>query len=796
MSGRLGLHLLTGTVALATLAACDQVQSRLDKFSKLSKDVEAQISGDVLGQSAPDPLTAAPLDKRALAGRLQAPVPIQPMTLDEMLSTQSFYAVGSVIAKPKEDLTEPVVDSVDLAAADNPATATAPGAALAPTAAPAPDAAGAAAAPDQAAGAEASAAAAPAAEADPGAPKRRLLALRPGVAAPHEIVQPPSAPEMRRQAEIAPRALERTIARSGVRLSPEALEAARAEAADMRKVDSQTAQHVGDQWTRRVHDRSAPMPRALAIRTRLNPDRALAAKTRAFNKLAEMGLSGAVAPEEGGQMRIVIGVDPTRFNGKIDPTKIDSMRARFARHKEKPSQECPGNPTKAKMQADPVLATECVVKALQATGDYEYVEKDYIFTNQFMKKPKKANPNAPAPGQTQPTGPVTAVSLAPNDPLFGLQWNLKDIGKAAGQSQGGAGFANFWQRARTTGSKSVTIALVDTGIQMSHPDMHNSKNIAPGYDMVSDPVMANDGDGRDSDPNDPGDKCDPNDPTAEDSFHGTHVAGILGAAGTNNGAGVAGGDWDVTIVPVRALGRCGGKLSDINDAIRWAAGKVPARDAQGNEVWNEHPADIINLSIGLFEPCPASMQSAINDAVAAGAIVVVAAGNFRVDTKYVAPGGCANVISVAAGNALGALAPYSNWGPGVTIMAPGGDMTRDDDGDGRPDGILSTKFSTDCYDPAKPGVEVAQCYYSYENGTSMAAPHVAAALALLKAKFPNALPSELKSRLLAASTARTPLQCSGKCSNYPGSQPIPGQDGLCFLPCGGAMLNLANASLQ
>ena len=97
---------------------------------------------------------------------------------------------------------------------------------------------------------------------------------------------------------------------------------------------------------------------------------------------------------------------------------------------------------------------------------------------------------------------------------------------------------------------------------------------------------------------------------------------------TNNAIGIAGGAWDVTIVPVRALGRCGGKLSDINDAIRWAAGKVPARDGAGNEVWNANPADIINLSIGLFEPCPASMQAAINDAVAAGAIVVVGGGQF------------------------------------------------------------------------------------------------------------------------------------------------------------------------
>ncbi len=797
---KLALHGLTGLIALAGLAACDQVQSRLDKFSKLSKDVEQQVSGDVLGQTPVDLLNAAPLEARALAGTLQKPVAVQPMTLDEMLSTQSFYAVGSVIAKPKEDLTEPVVDSVELAATDNSTAATQPDTQALATAnpPPSPAAPGAAAPAPATPGAPAGAiGGAPAPTAAPALALRPMLAIRPGAPIPKDIIRAPSAPEMRQQAEISPRVLERSIARSGMRLSQEALQSARADAASVSKADSQTAQHIGDQLQRRARDARMPTPRALSIRTRLNVDRAVAAKTRAINKLAELGLSGAVSPEEGGQMRIVIGVDPTKFPDKLDPTKIDSLRARFARHKDKPSQECAGNPSKAKMQADPVLATECVVKALQATGDYEYVEKDFIFTNQFMKKPKKANPSAPTPGQAgQPGGAATSVSTTPNDPLYSLQWNLKDIGAAAGQSQGGSGFANFWARAKTTGSKSVTIALIDTGIQMSHPDMKTSKNIAPGYDMVSDPVMGNDGDGRDSDPNDPGDKCDPTDPTAEDSFHGTHVAGILGAGGTNKGAGVAGGDWNVTIVPVRALGRCGGKLSDINDAIRWAAGKVPARDAQGNEVWNEHPADIINMSIGLFEPCPASMQSAINDAVAAGAIVVAAAGNFRVDTKYVAPGGCANVISVAANNALGALAPYSNWGPGVTIMAPGGDMTRDDDGDGRPDGILSTKFSTNCYDPTKPGTQVPQCFYSYENGTSMAAPHVAAALALLKAKFPAAVPSELRSRLLAASTARTPLQCSGKCTNYPGSQPIPGQDGLCFLPCGGAMLNLANASLQ
>jgi serine protease len=459
------------------------------------------------------------------------------------------------------------------------------------------------------------------------------------------------------------------------------------------------------------------------------------------------------------------------------------MRALFAEKKSTPAAECAGTPDLEKIKDDPVLATECVVKVLQESGDYQYVEKDYIFTNQMLKKP------------TQPK-PVTALPGAPNDPLFGLQWHFKDNGAAAGQSAGGAGFNGFWTKTKDKGSRDVVVAVVDTGLQMNHPDIKGSPNLAPGYDMVSDPMMGNDGDGRDNDPNDPGDKCDAASTTTFDTFHGTHVAGTIGVASTNNAAGVAGGNWDVTIVPVRALGRCGGKLSDINDAIRWAAGTVPARDTQGREVWNSKPADIINLSIGLFEPCPASMQAAINDATAAGAIVVAAAGNARVDVKYFAPGGCDNVISVAANDARGVLTPYSNYGAKVSIMAPGGDMSRDDDKDGRPDGVLSTKFSKNCIDPASPGTNVAQCYYSYENGTSMAAPHVSAALALIKAKYPSAVPSDLRAKLLQSSMARTEMQCSGKCSAYPGGTPIAGSPDMCFRPCGGKMLNLANAPAQ
>jgi serine protease len=760
-------------VAAAALGACDDLQGRLDQFGKLTGDVLKQIGG---GESSPgaDLLAAAPLESRALFGVMQAPVDLPAVSLDEMLQSQSFFAVGSVIAMPKAEMVEPVVepDEFDLAAADPsvPEAAADDTAALNTSRERLPASAEAAAGPPVAEAAPPP----PAPTAPPEAGATRQMSVR---SAPQLKMVSPR--ELEEQSQVAaPKALQRAVKDSGVAVNRDSLRIARETAEQTIKADSQTAQQIGDEVARKAADADAPIPKALAVRSKLNVDAALNARARAEQRIERMGLSGIVTPEEGGQMRIIIGVKPTQLRDKLDLSKVDEIREMFAAAKDDRTQEC-ASASVAKMQADLVLATQCVVEELRKTGDYAYVEKDYIFTNQMLRKPKPQ-----------------AIGLTPNDPLFSLQWHYKTNGTGAGQSAGGASFADFWSRAKTTGSKSVTVAVIDTGLQMNHPDIKGSANLAPGYDMVSDPFMGNDGDGRDSDPNDPGDKCDPNDATVSDTYHGTHVAGTIGVASTNNGSGIAGGAWDVTIVPVRALGRCGGKLSDINDAIRWAAGQVPARNAQGNEVWNSHPADVINLSIGLFEPCPASMQAAINDAVGRGAIVVAAAGNARVDTEYFAPGGCDNVISVAANDARGQLTPYSNFGAKVSIMAPGGDMTRDDDKDGRPDGVLSTKFSKDCYDPAKPGTKVDQCYYAYENGTSMAAPHVSAALALLKAKFPSALPSELRSKLLTASTARTNLQCSGKCANYPGTESIPGSDGLCFRPCGGAMLNLANAPVQ
>ena len=784
-----GRWLALGT-ALGLVTACEAVDRRLEQFGALADSVYEQINTEILGKAPIDPLAAAPLDARALNGvRIQAVEP-EPVSLDEMLSTQTFFAVGSVIAKPRTEMVEPIVEDAELddmvaeTAADTQDDELAeldPGAAPDPVAAPPPPPEPAPSVPARVGALErAPLDAAPRAMASAPAP---IIVEAPGELAPP--VENPDTVELRRRAQAAPRKLQRAVTERDAPVTRDSLRVARRLAERQVTKSSDNAQEVGDDLVRRSKDAEAPVSKALAVRSKLKVNEALTARDRAYNKLEELGLSGVVTPDEGGLMRITIGADPTKLieGEPVDLTRVDALAARFARLKHEPQDECSGNPTREQMQADPVLATECVVQALRETGDYEYVEKDYMFTPQILRRPKKDR--------------TVTTSLAPNDPLYGLQWHFKNQGDGNGQVAGGASFADFWERTKVTGSRSVTVAVIDTGIQMNHPDIAGSANLGVGFDMVSDPAMGNDGDGRDRDPHDPGDRCDPSDPTTADTFHGTHVAGTIGVAATNNANGVAGGAWDVTIVPVRALGRCGGRLSDINDAIRWAAGKVPARDPlDGEEIWIQDPADIINLSIGLFEPCPASMQAAIDDAVAAGAIVVTAAGNARIDTKYFAPGGCRNVISVAASDARGILTPYSNFGEDVDIMAPGGDMSRDDDGDGRPDGVLSTKFATDCYDPAQPETQVAECYYAYENGTSMSAPHVSAALALLKSRFPTAVPSDLRSRLLAASTPRSAIQCSGKCTAYPGTSPIPGQDGMCYRPCGAAVLNLANASLE
>ena len=772
-NGRSRRKLLVGSMLAAlTLAGCEEAQQRADNFEQLSEQVSDQISQEVLGvPTDQDLLAAASVEDRAIGGDFEPTGDLADLSLEEALQTQAFFAVGSVIAKPKENITTfvapvEVVDEVD-AEFD---------AALEDYEALQRERSG-EAVPDESAGETAEATAPVEDTGSVEKPVEQAETFEPPVPTPITTSQIPpngSRPAASRRALAGvKRPVISDVEDSIAEQLPEAGDKPRI--SDLRQMDRLPKETI---------EKFESMPDTPGPRVRriLKTDKAADMRERTRQRLERLGLPGEIFARNGGEIVIQVDVGPTRY----DIAGVEAYE-RFARSKALENGngvlDCESESALDNLKKDAALATRCVVEILRESDEYEYVEEDFIFTHELI-----------SPRSDRPTPPVTVTDdgLRPNDPLWSLQWHFQNLGSGDGESEGGSGFADFWDRTRQTGSKSVTVAVIDTGVDMDHPDIKGSSNLAPGFDMVSDPFIGNDGDGRDSNPNDPGDICDPSDPLARDTFHGTHVAGTVGVAATNNSAGVAGGAWNVTIVPVRALGRCGGQLSDINDAIRWAAGVVPARDDLGDEIWNRNPADVINLSIGLFQRCPASLQEAINDATAAGAVVVAAAGNARVDTRYYAPGGCDNVISVAAGDGRGTLTYYSNFGDDVDILAPGGDMRRDDDSDGRPDGVLSTKRASDCVDPVTKE-QVETCFYAYENGTSMAAPHVAAALALLKSEFPTATTDELKTRLLNASTARTEFQCSGRCSQYPGSVPIEGSAGLCFRPCGGATLDLSKA---
>ncbi|WP_369934022.1 S8 family peptidase [Xanthomonas tesorieronis] len=319
-------------------------------------------------------------------------------------------------------------------------------------------------------------------------------------------------------------------------------------------------------------------------------------------------------------------------------------------------------------------------------------------------------------------------TLVPNDPGLSQQW-------AFGTTSAAINVRPAWDVAS---GKGVVVAVIDTGIT-AHPDL--AANVLPGYDFISDPLVAGDGGGRDANAADPGDgyaagTCGAGTPGAASSWHGTHVAGTIAAA-TNNAAGVAGTAFNARLLPVRALGKCGGYLSDVADAIVWASGGsvagVPA---------NPTPAQVINLSLGAGGACSATMASAIAAAVARGTNVVVAAGNSNSDVAGSVPANCPNVIAVAATTSTGARASFSNYGAGVDIAAPG-------------QGILST-LNTGTLAPAAAG------YASY-SGTSMAAPHVAGVAALVLSAALNPLtPADLEARLKATASV-LPVPCTLGC---------------------------------
>ena len=277
--------------------------------------------------------------------------------------------------------------------------------------------------------------------------------------------------------------------------------------------------------------------------------------------------------------------------------------------------------------------------------------------------------------------------LTPSDSHYGEQWHHEKIN-----------LPDAWDT--TTGSEEIKVAIVDTGIILSHPDLV-LKHSGDGYDFVSDRDYTNDGDGIDSDPTD---RCYNN--------HGTLVAGVMGAS-TDNGVGVAGVDWQAKIMSVRVIGCMYMSDYDVAQGILYAAG---LENDSGIRVAD--PADIITIGLGSQQHSEL-LGRAIAAAIDAGVIVIAAAGN---DNTYVPvyPAAYEGVISVAATNRDDERADFSNFGSTIDVAAPGVD-------------ILSA-FAMYQYQEEDDDYLVIPTYESF-SGTSFAAPQVSGVVSLMKSVY-------------------------------------------------------------
>ncbi len=397
----------------------------------------------------------------------------------------------------------------------------------------------------------------------------------------------------------------------------------------------------------------------------------------------------------------------------------------------------------------------------------------------------------------------------PNDPLFlqtataSGQWYMQPPSSATPTSDAAATDAvSAW--AITTGSSGTVIADVDSGIRFEHPDLLRAGfggRLLPGYDFVSQDLdasnsnplgtflIANDGDGWDPDPSDPGDWIDSTDlkntqvfpskncSVSNSSWHGTRVMGVLGAL-TDNSAGIAGMTWKPYLLPVRALGKCGGFDSDIITGIQWAVGMPVSGVAD-----NPYPADIINLSLGgTGGSCPSGYQSLIQTLTGMGVIIVASAGNASGPVDI--PGNCPGVLTVAGLRNVGTKVGYSSLGPEVGIAAPAGNCVNTSGS------CLRSIDTTVNEGTTVPGTNSYTDQTNPNLGTSFSAPIVSGVIALMRAANANLTPPQLIARIKASSTPFPQPLALAQCSSTTSSSV---ECACTTSTCGAGMVNAFSA---
>jgi serine protease len=409
----------------------------------------------------------------------------------------------------------------------------------------------------------------------------------------------------------------------------------------------------------------------------------------------------------------------------------------------------------------------------------------------------------------EPNGRQRRLQAAPaNEPLYPLasrqpsgpdagQWYLR--APVAGSFVSAINAPAAWTRG--VGSSTVVVAVLDTGVRFEHPDLGrvaNGGKLLPGYDFITNATVANDGDGRDADPTDPGDwvsTAEAGTGTFDDcegsdsSWHGTATASLVGAAA--NGVGMAGTAPGVRVLPVRVLGKCFGQDSDIQAAMRWAAGITFA----GAPAANPNPAKVINLSLGSINACSASYQAAVDEIVAQGVVIIAAAGN-DAGKPVGTPANCNGVVAVGGLRHAGTKVGFSDLGPQIAISAPGGNC-------------INIGINEPCLYPIlaalDAGLTVAQTSiwsdsYDYTVGTSFAAPQAAGVVGLMFSQ--NASLTVAQVRTLLQGTARAFPTSGGTAGTPVCTAPTQTDQLECYCPnpgaagyplCGAGMLDAGGA---